>query len=247
MDHSKESGICILGAGPAGMAAALSLSKRNIASTLIEKEIFPRPKICGDGISGHSLSILNRIDKTLVTDLDSCQESVPSGGVKFVAPNGGEADIYFEQESGKAPGYVFRRIHFDEILANRVRKVDNIAFHEGVHIDEIRQEGKYIQLVNSATGFSHLCRLCLFASGKPMPAMKPFIDQPGSAPLPGVGVRAYYENVGGLGDHNLIEIHFLPELLPWYLWIFPLSGSTANVGLAMLHKQVRLHDVSLKT
>jgi flavin-dependent dehydrogenase len=32
---------------------------------------------------------------------------------------------------------------------------------------------------------------------------------------------------------HAIEIHFLKELLPWYLWIFPFGDGSANVGLAL--------------
>ena len=45
-------------------------------------------------------------------------------------------------------------------------------------------------------------------------------------------VRGYYTGVEGL--HGNIEIHFLPECMPGYFWVFPLSGSEANVGVGML-------------
>ncbi len=35
------------------------------------------------------------------------------------------------------------------------------------------------------------------------------------------GVRAYYTGVTGMHDHSYIELHFLKNLLPGYLWIFP--------------------------
>ncbi|MEA1876975.1 MAG: FAD-dependent monooxygenase, partial [Bacteroidota bacterium] len=44
-----DSQILIVGAGPAGIATALFLAKKGIPSKLIDKEFFPRDKICGDG------------------------------------------------------------------------------------------------------------------------------------------------------------------------------------------------------
>lgn len=34
------------------------------------------------------------------------------------------------------------------------------------------------------------------------------------------GLRAYYKGVEGLHAQNFIELHFLPDFLPGYLWIF---------------------------
>ncbi len=35
-----------------------------------------------------------------------------------------------------------------------------------------------------------------------------------------------------------IEIHFLPEFIPGYFWIFPLENGTANVGVGMVMSDV---------
>ncbi|HEY1202482.1 MAG TPA: FAD-dependent monooxygenase, partial [Niastella sp.] len=41
--------VCIIGAGPAGAAAALQLQQLNIPCVVVDKAVFPRDKICGDG------------------------------------------------------------------------------------------------------------------------------------------------------------------------------------------------------
>ena len=40
--------IAIVGAGPAGSAAAISLARRGYAVALLDKTFFPREKLCGD-------------------------------------------------------------------------------------------------------------------------------------------------------------------------------------------------------
>ena len=50
--------VIIIGGGPAGSAAALFAKKNNLNTLLLEKDIFPRDKICGDAVSGKSMSIL---------------------------------------------------------------------------------------------------------------------------------------------------------------------------------------------
>ncbi len=45
---------------------------------------------------------------------------------------------------------------------------------------------------------------------------------------------------------NFIELHFLPELLPGYFWIFPMPNGRANVGAGMLSSVVAKRKVDLK-
>jgi len=61
-----------------------------------------------------------------------------------------------------------------------------------------------------------------------------------------VGLRAYYEGVAGLHPDNFIELHFLPEMLPGYLWIFPLPNGMANVGVGILSERIREKKMNLR-
>ncbi len=45
-------------------------------------------------------------------------------------------------------------------------------------------------------------------------------------------VRAYFRNVRDIPPRTL-ELHFLRDLLPGYLWIFPMPGNISNIGLGM--------------
>src|SRR5690606_9549152 len=60
------------------------------------------------------------------------------------------------------------------------------------------------------------------------------------------GVRAYYSGVSGLDPQGFIELIFLKELLPGYLWIFPLPDGRANVGLGMRSDAVKKRRLDLK-
>ena len=61
------------------------------------------------------------------------------------------------------------------------------------------------------------------------------------------GVRAYYTGVTGLDPQGFIELIFLKELLPGYLWIFPLPDGRANVGLGLRSDVVRKRKADLKS
>ena len=61
-----------------------------------------------------------------------------------------------------------------------------------------------------------------------------------------IAVRSYYKGVTGFDSNHFIEIHFLPDVLPGYFWIFPLSNDRANVGVGMPSKWIRKKGINLR-
>ena len=53
--------VAIVGAGPAGSAAAITLAKQRHSVLLIDQFSFPREKVCGDGLTGDSLHMLKKL------------------------------------------------------------------------------------------------------------------------------------------------------------------------------------------
>ena len=58
-----------------------------------------------------------------------------------------------------------------------------------------------------------------------------------------VGIRCYYENVKDLTDQ--IELHYVPELNPGYLWIFPSDGNRANIGAGLSKDDAKQKKINL--
>ena len=54
--------VIVVGAGPAGSAAAGILSSAGHSVLLLDRKTFPREKVCGDGLTGDSLRMLKRFD-----------------------------------------------------------------------------------------------------------------------------------------------------------------------------------------
>src|SRR5215204_2271556 len=54
--------IAIVGAGPAGSAAAYFLAKGGLRVALLDKFDFPRDKTCGDGLTPRAIKMLGELD-----------------------------------------------------------------------------------------------------------------------------------------------------------------------------------------
>ena len=121
-----QTDILIIGAGPGGAATALFLAKHGISSTLVDKTTFPRDKICGDALSGKVIEVLNKLDPTLINQLHTqSQEFLGSFGVTFIAPSGQSLRVPFKNEiteTSPPPGFISRRVDFDNWLIEQVRK-----------------------------------------------------------------------------------------------------------------------------
>jgi flavin-dependent dehydrogenase len=57
----KDYDVVIVGAGPAGSAAAYHLAREGVRVALVDKSEFPREKVCGDGLITDCLAALTRM------------------------------------------------------------------------------------------------------------------------------------------------------------------------------------------
>src|SRR3954463_3464227 len=53
--------VAIIGAGPAGASAAITLARTGARVLLLERGRFPRHKVCGEFVSAESLSLLHSL------------------------------------------------------------------------------------------------------------------------------------------------------------------------------------------
>src|SRR5215210_6248074 len=88
--QNPKSKILIVGAGPAGASLAIRLAKENFDVVLIEREKFPRQKLCGEFISPECLAHFRQLgvlDEMLSAGGERILETV------FYAPNGNSVSV----------------------------------------------------------------------------------------------------------------------------------------------------------
>ena len=237
--------VIIIGGGPAGATCALYGAREKLNILLLDKKAFPRDKICGDAISGKSVTYLRELG--LLDGLDRLPQARVHG-VVFSAPNGTLAEIPFTppNASRESYGYVCRREVFDDLLFQAARQ--QVETRENFTVDKLLQESGRVTGVSGtdAAGRRHdfTARVVVGADGYSSVVLRHLslyeLDPKHSV----VATRAYYRGVKGMRD--AIEIHFVKDILPGYFWIFPLDNGLANVGLGMLHGKLKQKGISLR-
>ena len=110
----------IIGAGPGGCSAAISLAERGARVLLLEEKRMPRDKLCGEFVAGECLPSLERLG--VLSDL------MMSGAhrinrVKLVAPGGRTVESSISDISSTGDGAIsISRSRFDQVLFQRARE-----------------------------------------------------------------------------------------------------------------------------
>ena len=112
--------VIIVGAGPAGAASAISLARRGYAVALIDKEEFPREKLCGDFINPSNWPMLAQLGVT--RDLFMQDHEIVTA-FRITAVSGAAAETALPTIDGTPVyGLGLRRFFFDEILLRKARQ-----------------------------------------------------------------------------------------------------------------------------
>lgn len=233
--------LIIVGGGPAGSTAALYAARKGLKTLLLDKERFPRDKVCGDALSGKAVAVLE--DLELLENV----RKLPGAFIQtvtFGSPNHTEVNV----ELKSAEGFVIRREIFDNFLFQEARKVAHRCIEEFSVRDLVMENGQVKGIRGRGPNGDQLTefrgRIVLGADGfNSIVARKMGLYN--HDPLHWVvALRCYYRNVGGLT--NQIELHYLEDIIPGYFWIFPLENGYANIGIGILHEYLRRRKINLK-
>jgi geranylgeranyl reductase family protein len=251
-----EYDVIVVGGGPGGSATAAFAAREGLSVLLLEKATFPRDKICGDAISGKSASVLRELG--LLDAVEEAPHSIAEG-VRFTSPRQEEVTIPFPKDvdpkgirnSKKynyvTPGYVSRRLVYDNILFQHAKAQKSIQTIENAEVkDVLFEDGRAVGVTAKVGGVekTFTSKIVVGADG----AMSVVAHKVGAFDRDHdhwIGAfRVYYEGVTGMTKD--IEIHFVEDLIPGYFWIFPLENGLANVGAGMietdLQGRARGHD-----
>ncbi len=121
--------VAIVGAGPAGSAAALCLSGHGLQVLLLDKAVFPRDKVCGEAMCPGALPFLDRFE---LREEVLSQGAFPFRGARLVTPDGLLAEARYPD--GQV-GLSLPRERLDWLLINRAAAC--VEVRQGVAVEAI--------------------------------------------------------------------------------------------------------------
>ena len=216
--------VLVVGAGPAGIAAALTAHRAGLHVRAIDKAVFPRDKCCGDGLTTGALRLLEQLGlrPDTVPSWKMCRD------VTLRSPSGREVHLQLPDDGQFAA--IATRVDLDAALVAHAKRA-GVDITEGVAFTGITNHGDLHHVTTSHGDFT--ARVVIAADGMWSPIRKAL--QPDRAPYLGEwhALRQYATNVTGPASERLF-VWFEPELLPGYAWSFPLTDGRANLGFGIL-------------
>ena len=221
--------VVVVGAGPAGTAAAITARARGLNVVCIDKAHFPRDKTCGDGLTAGALRLLEQLGVS-AADLEATEPAFVRETV-LVSPSGRRARLPMPTDGAHAAVVCRRALDAALVAVARRRGVD---IREGCAVDALKQDHGAVQLT-LADG-SVLDASFVIAADGHWSAVRRAVEPDAPHDLgEWHAVRQYFEGV----DDDRLWVIFERDLLPGYAWVFPLPGGRANVGYGVLRSDGR--------
>jgi geranylgeranyl reductase family protein len=229
-----DADVVVVGAGPAGSAAAITLALHGVRVVLVDRAWFPRAKVCGDGLTPRGLAALERLGAWPQVEphaqlIESLQTLDLRTGSSWMGPIPSRLDRQADK------GAVVRRDLLDHALLRRAIEV-GASFHGGVTIDRVEQgrDGCAVSGKRSAQSWECGSRAVILAEG----AMGRLSAQVGASPVPmvgGIALRQYWCCASPVRKTFTIcvPLETRERSYAGYGWVFPVCMDVANVGVGL--------------
>ena len=230
--------VIIVGAGPAGTAAAIELARAGADVTVIDKAAFPRDKCCGDGLTSGALRHLDYLGLD-PADVPTWQ---PVTNVWITRPSGDTMLLPLPQGPGQFAATAARQ-DLDMALVNLAVK-EGADIHQGVALESVALFNDRVQVQTSEGTIT--ADWLIAADGMWSPTRKALGLNQGSYRGEWHAFRQYFSNVSPRAAEDLF-VWFEPDILPGYVWCFPLPDNRANIGFGVVrggaHKTKEMGDL----
>ena len=223
--------VLIIGAGPSGTACAATLHRLGHEVTVVDKATFPRDKCCGDGLTTNALRILDQLgfDPSRVPDWQVTSD------VLVHSPTGRTIELALPNEGGIFAA-IAPRSQFDHALVQHCRDA-GITIQEGhAFVSLSETDTSVVVEVEGLEPFT--VDYVVAADGMWSPVRKAM----GLSTAGYLGEwHAFRQYIGNVTGSSATQLHvwFEKDLLPGYVWSFPLPGNRANFGYCILRSSDR--------
>jgi len=219
----SEYDIAIIGAGPAGSAAAYFLARGGRRVALLDKATFPRDKTCGDGLTPRAVKALAEL---------SALDKVAGRAFRCTTITLRQSDsVEFQLGLSQLAGLpdqilVLPRFQLDDLLRQHAVEA-GAHFIAEAKVNHLTRPAEDTVLVHVEGREPLACQLAIVATGANIKLLSEAGLLRGTPPV-SLAARCYFENVEGLDDS--VMLFFDGVELPGYGWVFPTSKTSANIG-----------------
>jgi geranylgeranyl reductase family protein len=242
--------VLVVGAGPAGSAAAAWAARGGAEVVLADAAVFPRDKTCGDGLTPRAVGELQRLGLEDWLRAHAVNQGLRAHGfgqtLLLPWPGPGESDTGLPSW-----GSAVARTELDDHLRTTAIKSGATAV-DGARAVDVRREGGRVAGVVFKTDDGPIeigCRHLVVADGVRSPLGKVLGRQWHRDTVYGVAGRSYVTS--GMSDDPWISSHLelrdeTGKVLSGYGWIFPLGTGEVNLGVGTLATSKRSADLAVK-
>ncbi|MDQ2784163.1 MAG: geranylgeranyl reductase family protein [Chloroflexota bacterium] len=224
--------VAVVGAGPGGSAAAMTLARAGLRVALIDRQTFPRTKPCGDliGCGGIALARALGVDTTTLAPYQ------PLRGAVVVAPQTHPLVLRVGKRSRDDARVIPRHI-FDTALVRTAEDAGANFVH--MHVRDLLHERGHVIGVRGGdthTATTIQARAVIGADGYGSRIARAVRgDETTRAGQVGVALRAYATgfSLPRMWDGCLVFAYDV-RTAPGYGWLMPLPEGGANIGIGTL-------------
>lgn len=240
--------VLIVGAGPGGATTSLSLAKKGITHTIVDRAIFPRDKVDGNAFSSKVLDVLDTLGGSHKQQLLDNPHLLQCWGGAHIFPNSlNKFRVRLPQKNQIAPMLTMSRMHFDNFLVENLNQ--NYAdVRLGTEIVDINRVGEELEVVLFENGsISQLrTKLIIGADGERSIVSQKLANRQKPPQKYAETIHAYFQGLKGFDNETHIEAHFIKPLLPGFIYIAPLADGTYKVGLGTRNDIIHRSNLNLE-
>lgn len=238
--------LLVVGAGPAGSAAAAQAAARGMDVVLLDAAVFPRDKTCGDGLTPRAVAGLQRLGMGSLLDGRPRIHGLELNGW------GSRTRVRWPGTDRFGPvGSAIARSEFDDAVRRHALSAGAQMVSSAKAIGAQLVGGRIEAVTVTSGGQRHQIRTrdVIVADGVRSGLGKSLGRQWHRDTAFGVAARSYVDS--GRADSEWMGSHLElrdPDgrLLPGYGWVFPLGDGTVNVGVGALATARRPASMALR-